>query len=223
MCIEVRYNGVSRRFFSIFLCVFVFCVSDTTEENHYLLPFGDHVKASRSFPASYCATTHPQSASLSYPRRPSLLFRYHTPWSHFPAPYLPGSLSPRRLRHHTPRCNPRYKRLNKKPNIRDAFGKNKNGRVWIPKSDLQGLQFRHPWLCEDAGDASIGLRRKAVNEKVVPGWHAYHLRLLRNSFYLNSLLWLVSSISMEVQQLPVPLRGIVRRVMLETLGKLLSH
>lgn len=108
-----------------FLCAFVPCVSDTMERNHYLLPSGDHVKTSRSFLASYYATTHPQQSSLSltpatfrmlsqqqtflptYPWQPSLmLFRYHTPWSHFPAPY-PGSLSPRRLQHHTPQCTPR--------------------------------------------------------------------------------------------------------------------
>lgn len=158
------------------------CVSDTTEQNHYLLPSGDHVKTSCSFLASSSAATHHQQSSLSltsatfrmlsqlhtflptYPWQPSLmLFRYHTPRSHFPAPY-PGS-SPRRLQHHTPQCNPRYERLNK------------NGRVWIPnfqpsRAPISApLAVRRCWRCEHW-------------PPVVPGRHAYHLRLLRNSTYL---------------------------------------
>ena len=102
------------------------------ERNHYLLSSGDHVKTSRSFLASYYATTHPQQSSLSLtPATFRMLSLQHTflptyPWQPslmlFPVPHtlitlprsLPGSLSPRRLQHHTPQCNPRYKRLKKK-------------------------------------------------------------------------------------------------------------
>lgn len=143
-----------------FLCAFVPCVSDTMERNHYLLSSGDHVKTSRSFLASYYATTHPQQSSLSltpatfrmlslqhtflptYPWQPSLmLFRYHTPWSHFPAPYpaafLPGDYSTTH------------------PSATLAINDwRKNGRVWIPnfqpsRAPISApLAVRRCWRCE---------------------------------------------------------------------------
>lgn len=54
-------------------------------------------------------------------------------------------------------------------------------------SSLQGLQFRHPWLCEDAGDASIGLRLCQAGTLTILGfWETQPI---------YSLLGLVSSIS----------------------------
>ena len=114
---------------AFFLCVFVLCVSDTRNETttcshlatmskhpvafwHPIMPPWEQSSLSLT-PATFRMLSQQHTFLPTYLWQPSLmLFRYHTPWSHFPAPY-PGS-SPRRLQHHTPQCNPRWQSLNPK-------------------------------------------------------------------------------------------------------------